>query len=367
MMGFSFLYCFVSLTVAYFTCSIILVHFYVYWFFLFYLTVAYFTCSIIQPLCHNNERFALLQFNQSLTIYGLGAVAGFSKVASWRLEEDCCSWKGVTCNNHTNCITRLDLNSARLSSHINSTGTLFHLVHLEWLNLANNELHNFKITAIINNISRLKDLNLSFCGFSGQISSELLDLSNIEFIDLSDNNIVTHSFQFRNLGLEILVEILTNLKVLNLKTVYIASSIPHSLANLSSFTYLSLHDCGLQGAFPTQIFQLPNLSFLRLRLNVNLTGSIPEFEWSNSLTALDISRCNFSGTIPSLIGNLTKLVSLDLSFNNFLGELPLSIRNLASLKELDVTNCNLSGLIPSLLDNLTQLSDLFMGKNQLTG
>jgi hypothetical protein len=63
----------------------------------------------------------------------------------------------------------------------------------------------------IRNLSRLFDLNLSFCSFSGQIPEEVLELSKLVFLDLAAN-----SLKLKKPGLQHLVEALTNLEVLHL-------------------------------------------------------------------------------------------------------------------------------------------------------
>ncbi|KAI9177481.1 hypothetical protein LWI28_015738 [Acer negundo] len=330
----------------------------------------------MQPLCHDHERSALLQFKQSLYIYENNCYTNpytYPKVRSWKLEgenstADCCSWDGIKCNEDTGHVIRLDLSSSCLYNSINSASTLFYLVHLEWLSLADNNFIFSEIPATIMNLSRLSHLNLSHSGFAGQIPPELLELSNLLSLDLSNNEIFTvpgneeHYLELQVPSLQNLVEKLTNLKVLDLDRVHISSPIPHILTNLKSLTYLSLEKCQLQGEFPTKIFQLPNLLVLNLRSNSDLTGYLSEFE-SSPLTFLDIGWCNFSGAVPSSLGNLTKLVHLDISSNNFLGELPVSIGNLGSLKELVLEGCNFSGQISSALGNLTQLTYLVLSRS----
>ncbi|TXG55451.1 hypothetical protein EZV62_020707 [Acer yangbiense] len=354
--------------------------------FLHHLAVSlHFASSMMQPLCHDDERSALLKFKQSISVddfYCYDPFSSYPKVESWKLEggnsssSDCCSWDGIKCDEETGHVIKLDLYSSCLSGSINSTSTLFHLVHLQWLSLSYNFFNLSEIPATINNLSRLSHLNLSSSYISGQIPPQLLDLPNLVSLDLSDNSFIevlgnqTYYLELRVPSLQNLVEKLTNLKVLNLDLVHISSPVPHMLANLSSLTYLSLQECGLQGEFPTKIFRLPNLSVLQLTGNSNLTGYLPEFERSSPLTVLAIGSCGFSGTIPSSLGNLTKLVHLDFSFSSFLGELPISIGNLASLKELDLQGCNFSGQISSsILGNLTQLDylDLSQSHNKFSG
>ncbi|TXG64733.1 hypothetical protein EZV62_011727 [Acer yangbiense] len=340
----------------------------------------HFASSMMQPLCHDDERSALLQFKQSISIKEY--CYGDHSVESWRMEGgnsssgDCCSWNGVKCDEQTGHVIKLDLSGGCLYGSINSTTTLFHLVHLQWLSLSYNYFNFSEIPTTINNLSRLSHLNLSYSWISGQIPPQLLDLRNLVSLDLSHNSVVvvpgkkTDYLELREPSLQNLFDKLTDLKILNLDNVQISSPIPHILANLSSMTYLSLQDCGLKGEFPTKIFQLPNLSVLRLNKNSDLTGYLPEFEKTSPLTVLAIGGCGFSGTIPSSLGNLTKLVSLDVSFSSFLGELPISIGNLASLKELLLEGYNFSGqILSSILGNLTQLDylDLSHSHNKFSG
>lgn len=181
-----------------------------------HLTVAHVTSSV-QLLCHDDERSGLLQFKDSLIVDKSASEdpSAYPKVASWSLEEensDCCSWDGIKCNQETGHIITLDLTSSCLYGSINSSSSLFHLVHLEWLSLADNYLE-----------------------FQGPVLPSLF-------------------------------EKLTNLQVLDLTGVSISSSIPFNLGNLSSLTYLSLENCGIQGRFRINIFQLLIFHFVERKI-----------------------------------------------------------------------------------------------------
>ncbi|ESR61037.1 hypothetical protein CICLE_v10018209mg [Citrus x clementina] len=343
------------------------------------------TLAGLQPLCQDDERSALLQFKQSLTVVQCSFddyPSAYPKVASWSQEEensDCCLWNGIKCNEDTGHVIRLDLTSSCLHGSINSSSSLFQLVHLELLVLSNNHFNFSEIPSEIKNLSRLTALSLSNSSFSGQIPAELLELSKLESLDLSFNNF---HLKLQNPSLANLADKLANLKVLHLGQVNIASTVPHALANLSSLFFLSLTDCLLQGEFPAEIFQLPKLAFLTLTYNHYLTGYLPEFQNSSvlidlrlshmrfsgkipdsienleSLDSLGIRGCSFSGKLPPSVGNLTKLNHLYLSGNDFSGELPASLVKLSSLKTLEIILFNFSGKVPDSLSNLTQMNSL---------
>ncbi|KAK9226192.1 hypothetical protein WN943_011239 [Citrus x changshan-huyou] len=343
----------------------------------------------MQPhtLCHDQDRSALLKFIESLTINRYAS----RNVASWNQDEqnsDCCSWDGIKCDEDTGHVISLNLSSSWLYGSINSSSSLFQLVHLEWLAVADNHFNFSVIPSEIVNLSRLTRLSLSGSFFAGQIPAELLELSRLEVLDLSSND---HHLKLQSPGLANLAEKLTNLKRLNLTDVNISSAVPPTLANLSCLISLSLNESFLHGEIPTEIFQLPNLRLLELAYNSNLTGHLPEFQKSNSLELLNVAfsgfsgkipnsienlkslshlylpSCYFSGKIPPSLGNLTKLAHLFLWGNRFSGELPTSIGNLASLEILAISSCNFSGEVPaSSLRNLTQLTALIIGKNNFS-
>ena len=380
----------------------------------FFLSIFHFlnSCSSFstQPLCNDFESFALLQFKQSLKINV--SASGDPKISSWNSGErnDCCSWDGVLCDAGTGHVIGLDLSSSQLYGSFNSSSGLFHLVHLQKLNLAGNDFNYSQIPPSIRYLSNLTHLNLSLTNFSSQIPPEIFELSNLVSLDLSFNPL-----RLQKPGLKGLCENLTSLKHLYLDEVDISSPVPHTIANLSSLMSLGLSHCGLYGEFPIEIFKLGNLQFLSVKDNQDLRGYLPEFHSSSplrilrlantsffsklpdsignlpSLYELDIKTCNFSGLIPTSIGNLTTLNNLYLSFNKFFGQIPFSLANLTQLSRLDLSynsfspqtlswigkqtkltylaleNTNSYGDIPYSLTNLTQLTKIRFNINQLTG
>ncbi|ESR52391.1 hypothetical protein CICLE_v10010867mg [Citrus x clementina] len=362
-------------------------------FFFFNFTIANFTASSMPPLCHDDERSALLQFKEN-RISGDFYAWKFDchpTMASWKPEEgnvDCCSWDGVHCNKNTGHVIKLDLSHSCLFGSINSSSSLFKLVHLEWLNLALNDFNSSEIPPEIINLSRLSYLNLSGTSLSGQIPSEILKLSNLVSLDLSLNDVPGGRLELQKPSFVNLVEKLSNLKTLDLGDVSIRSMIPHNIANLSSSMIIFLRNCELQGRIPSSLGNLSKLLHLDLSLN-ELQGELPVSVGNlHSLAELDLSANFLSSEWPISIGNLSSLKELDLSQNRFFGELPISMGNLGSLKELDLSqngyvgpfpvpppgtihylasNNNLTGEIPSWICNLNILESLVLSHNNLSG
>nr|XP_048330766.1 receptor-like protein 7 [Ziziphus jujuba var. spinosa] len=351
-----------------------------------------------QPSCHDNERSALLQFKESLVIVNESASLCNPKVLQWNSygvnTSNCCLWDGVQCDEVTGHVIGLDLSSSCLFGSINSNSTLFDLVHLQRLNLAGNNFNYSKIPVPIGKLLGLTYLNLSRSAFSGQIPIEISYLFKLSQLDLSLNyngNVEQKVLELKNQDLSSLLQNLTSLEVLDLSFVNISSIVPSFLSNLTSLTSLSLTSCGLHGEFPAAIFQLPNLRILDVGSNKKLNGYLPEFhhksplkelilyeslfsgslpssiQMLDSLDLLDVFYCNFSGPIPSSLGKLTQLTTIHLGHNNFHGYLPSSLQNLTQLTSLYLFNNHITGPIPPWLGNLTKLNILQLAHNQFYG
>ncbi|KAK9993344.1 hypothetical protein SO802_023047 [Lithocarpus litseifolius] len=357
--------------------------------------------SSIRPLCHNDERSALLQFKESFIANPSTCLVPYAypyKVASWTLKGEnssCCSWDGVDCDEVSGHVIGLNLSNSCLYGSINSSSSLFRLVHLQVLDLSYNHFNYSHIPSTIGNLSMLTHLNLFYSFFFGQIPSELSLLNKLSFLDLSNNVFPNSSplpgLELKKPNLKSLIQNLTNLEELHLIMVDISSPIPNQLANMSSLTSLTLSYCGLVGEFPIGILQLPNLQVLELHNNSDLIGYFPESHLSshlkylsvgstgfygeiptsigniNSLERLDFADCNLSGLVPPSLGNLSMLTHLYLSGNHFKGQLPFSFSNLTKLTHLNIFSFNLSSASWSWLSELNKILYLSLGRNNLTG
>ncbi|XP_060667761.1 receptor-like protein 34 isoform X2 [Ziziphus jujuba] len=143
--------------------------------------------------------------------------------------------------------------------------------------------------------------------------------------------------------------------------------VPQSMANLSSLTHLSVRNCYLYGEFPQNIFQLPNIQSIDLSHNIDLTGSLPEFNSSSHLKSLLILRTSFSGKLPDSIGNLKSLNVLHLKVSSFSGTVPSSLWNLSELVDVDLFHNHFTGQLPSTLGKLAKLTSLKLDDNEFSG
>ncbi|XP_061999175.1 receptor-like protein 49 [Rosa rugosa] len=318
---------------------------------LFHLVVADSLQSYNTPTCHDDEIYALLQFKQSFVIRKFASVKGaYPKISSWKSNSSCCSWDGVECDEKTGHVIGLDLSSSCLYGFFNSNNTLFSLVHLQRLNLADNHFNLSQIPTSIRNFPRLRYLNLSVSVFSGHVPSEVSQLSKLSSLDLSLNDDMFSNEEL----LRSLAQNLTGLETLDLSSINISSTVPDTLANLSHLTSLTLDRCGLFGKLPGRIFKLQNLKVLSVRDNSALTGIFSNEELlrslaqnSTALETLDLSFINISSTVPDTLTYLSLLTSLTLDGCGLSGKLPGRIFKLKNLKVLDVRyNPALTGYFP---------------------
>ncbi|XP_019151880.1 PREDICTED: receptor like protein 30-like [Ipomoea nil] len=309
-------------------------------------------------LCQNDERLALLHFKQSLKIdtnpidYCVQSSIqqnsyesvqnSYPKTISWNSSIDCCLWDGVTCDESTGQVIELDLSCGLLLGIFESDSTLFHLSHLQKLNLAWNRFDGSSISDRFGDFSFLTHLNLSNSGLCCRIPSKILHLPTLISLDLSDSyynsflEIGNHDFMF-------LLQNATQLRELVLDGLDIHSSIPPIVS--SSITTLSLSDTDLQGSLPSNIFHLPNLQKLCLQYNKNLSIHFPSTKWNSSLS----------------------LSYLDLSYTRCPPNIIESLRNLSRLKLLGLANCGLSGKVSETILDLEQLTVLDLSDNNLEG
>ncbi|KAM3251298.1 putative receptor-like protein kinase [Capsicum annuum] len=111
--------------------------------------------------------------------------------------------------------------------------------------------------------------------------------------------------------------------------------IPASISNMTNLEFLTLSFNNLEvGAIPDEIGHLYNLEYLRMERN-KLTGSIPLSIFNiSSLQTLYMSNNMLEGPLPREVGKLAMLDLLYLGYNNLKGTIPAEIGQLHNLKDL---------------------------------
>ncbi|KAF7844482.1 receptor-like protein EIX2 [Senna tora] len=184
-------------------------------------------------------------------------------------------------------------------------------------------------------LQQLKVLSLRSNQFSGSLSLHLCNLTSIQFLDLSLNN----------LGGEIL-KCFKNLIAMAQESF---SIYPYNIYSIG-VVYVKEFDLNafLMWKGVEQIFKNTRLLLKGIDLSNNqLVGEIPaELGTLIELVSLNLSRNNLTGEIPLQIGQLRLVEFLNLSRNHFFGPIPSSLAQIDRQMMLDLSHNNLSGKIP---------------------
>uniref|UniRef100_A0A8R7Q958 Leucine-rich repeat-containing N-terminal plant-type domain-containing protein n=1 Tax=Triticum urartu TaxID=4572 RepID=A0A8R7Q958_TRIUA len=317
--------------------------------------------------CISDERSALVTFRA-----GLSDTA--NRLSSWK-GGDCCQWKGVHCSNITGRVIRLDLHGPDCHNSIvqvlggNISSSLLGLQHLQYLDLSCNRFE-LQILEFLGSLYNLKYIDLSNSYFVGRVPPQLGNLSNLRYFSLDSTLGDTYSRDITWLSR------LTSLQHLDMTFVNL-STIAHWLPVVNMLPFLKilrLGYCDLTSSPDSlQFSNLTSLEILDLLANDFLKRSTPNWFWGlTRLKYLDISASGLHGPFPDEIGNMTSMVRLDLSSNDLVGMVPTSMKNLCNLEELFLFENNINGCIAEFFQRLpscswNKLQTLDLAFTNLTG
>ncbi|KAB2086444.1 hypothetical protein ES319_A04G032100v1, partial [Gossypium barbadense] len=337
-----------------------------------------FVGHFLTTLCKESERKTLLEFKQSLQAQDS---SGNDVLSSWKSEE-CCVWVGVSCNNLTGYVEKLDFRSRFKDVAGTISSSLLKLHHLRLLDLSYNDFNESVIPEFFGSLKILRYLDLSNANFGGPIPSNLGNLSMLETFRLGGNgeglfyrhNIVN---TFTVGKLEWLSH-LSFIRELDLSFVSLSSANDWSqvINKLPFLEELSLSHCDLPSISPSS-FSFTNFStsLTSLDLSGNSLTSSFVYPWlfnvSSNLVSLDLSMNQLKGPIPEAFGNMITMQELYLSHNQVEGEIFKSFGNMCSLAFLDMESNHLStfGIVQNTSLSCTSYSlrELSLAYNQLKG
>ncbi len=239
------------------------------------------------------------------------------------------------------------------------------------------------VGSITCNGASVQSVQLVNNGLSGTLPWELSLLSNIEHLDLSENElretIPTEFSRMTAMTFLALYEnsltstlpselgMLTNLEAFIFDQNQLTGSLPTELGQLTALTKFSVWGNYMTGRLPSELVQLRAVQDYWINNN-EFTGSLQtEVGLLTLLQQFHIDDNRLAGPLPSELGNLAALSSFRLFNNQFTGTIPSEIGEVTGLRTLYMHLNNFVGPLPSELGMLTSMIDLLCNNNSLTG
>lgn len=243
-----------------------------------------------------------------------------------------------------------------------------HMPHLHNLYLYLNNLDG-TIPVSLSNASQLTDLDLENNFLTGRLPSEaVMHMHQLESLHLSYNKLSSDDGNTNLMPFFTSISNLTHLRELELSGNNLGGELPSIIGLMHvNLSEIHLENNLIQGAIPSNIANLSNLTLLNLSSNL-LNGIIPlEISLLPKLERLCLSNNSLQGEIPASLGALSHLGLLDLSRNKLSGPIPTTIEKLTQLRRLILNDNMLSGTIPANLGKCTSIEILDLSHNKVTG
>ncbi|XP_051137609.1 receptor-like protein EIX2 [Andrographis paniculata] len=349
------------------------------------------------------ERKALLKFKASL-------VNPTNRLSSWR-DLNCCTWEGVTCDQVTGHVIKLDLRgNVSFDGYMKKAifddrlvgksldPSLRELKYLNYLDLSQNKFQGSRIPEFLGSMTELQYLNLSWCFLDGVVPDHLGNLSKLRSLDLHNNygglvsNDITWVSNFSSLeyldlsrvnlsqtnDLVKVLNVLPSLSVLRLSWSSLNNNhLSHACINSSFLSHvyrLDLRGNSFHGEVPCFLSNMTSLRILDLSYNGYNTSHL-QFLKVRNLVHLNLDGNQFeyeSDWISELLRDNCRLESLSLSGNNFHGEISSVFNNISgcwsqNLKSLELSGNNFKGDLPNDLDKVKRLTFLRLSFSNISG
>lgn len=311
---------------------------------------------------HWEDVQVLKQLKSAITPSSIPAA---SCIDSWDFSVDPCDnlftdkfTCGLRCDvvsdDSTSRVTELALDSAGYSAALSAVS--WSLPFLQNLDFSNNNLSG-PIPDSLSRLTQLQRLALSHNSLSGSIPDSLGSLAHLQEMYL-DNNMLTGAIPST-------LNALNTLTRLQLQDNRLSSEFP-DLSQLTNLNFLDASDNNLSGELPPAL--PPSLIELVMRNN-QIEGNIPASAASLAwLQVVDLSHNKLSGSVPASLFTHPSLEQLTLSYNQFGSvQVPGNSGLTSPLISVDLSNNQIRGLLPGFMGLMPRLSALSLENNEFTG
>ena len=273
---------------------------------------------------------------QTIAVLGNVALPGWLSTTNWVTDSSFCTWFGITCVGGN--VSAIELISNRLYGSFPAEVTLLDGT-LELIDLFGNEY-------LYNNGAEGND-------FFGDIPS-------LKYLYYG-----TTAFSYP--GIPSAIAKLTNLVEYDCSFSLYNGPIPNIFAPLTNLNYLDMGDNDWRGnGIPASLIALPNLQYFYFD-NTYTDATLDFMLGMPKISELWADYTLFNSPIPDGIGGVETLTSLSLTFCGLTGKLPTTLGSLSLLTSLWLYQNKLTGTIPTSLGSVSGISVLHLEGNLLTG
>ncbi|KAK4418915.1 hypothetical protein Salat_2304300 [Sesamum alatum] len=352
--------------------------------------------TFVSGQCLQGQKELLLELRNNLTYD-----SSFStKLVQWSESIDCCRWAGVKCDTWGR-VSGLDLSGEAISDGINGVGSsLFGLVFLENLSLAQNSFSSIDLPFGFGKLTELSYLNPSNSGFSVKLENPNLgklihNFARLRELYLDGVNISANGYEWCNA----ISSSLSNLRVLSLSNAYLTGPFESSLKKgMRPTTRHASTDepacCGSQKALWVRVLLAVNAPIASLKASDFIN------EDSDNFLYFEISEAREKGMQPTtrhastdeptccgsqkvlwvrvLLAANAPIASLKASdfinedsdnffytsYNTFSSPFLGFFADFSSFKVLTISSCNLSGVAPAKLFQVKSLETVDLSGNR---